>query len=60
MPKQTVKLTYKVSEYVEVEAPTHIDAVVKAGQMLVRGEIRPSGNGELQQDTAYIEMPKEK
>ena len=59
MPRQTVKLTYKMSEYIEIDAPTHIDGVVKAAQMLMRGEIRPTGKGELQPATAYIEMPPE-
>jgi hypothetical protein len=56
MPKQTVRLSYKVTEYVEVEAPTHIDGIVKAGQMLMQGELRPTGKGEIQQESAYIEM----
>jgi len=59
MAKQTVKLTYKVSEFIEVEAPTLIDGIVKAGQMVMRGELRPTGKGEIQQDSAHIEMPPE-
>jgi hypothetical protein len=57
MPKQTVKLTYKVSEFIEVEAPTHVDGVVEAAKKLMRGELRPTGKGEIQPDTAHIEMP---
>ena len=60
MPKQVVKLTYKVSEFVEVEAPTHIDGVVEAAKKLMRGELRPTGKGEIDSSTAHIEMPYDK